>query len=235
MAIYAPKFVHKIPTQRSWLLYTKSIEPRSNPWFIVIMYSMKTTSRTHFYMAGLLMCIGLFLSTLPVHAEVAGAPATAPEQATDRKDANATRKIQLSEAVQNRMINLSENVSKRGEALITRFESIIGRIDTRINKLKAQNIDTSIAEKRLTEAKTSLGLAKDLITKLASAPNAIKSESPREAFKQTRADMHTLKSYLRDTHIAIIDTVSLLKEAVAASDKQKGVSEAVSNAPKLAE
>ena len=145
------------------------------------------------------------------------------------QDTRAVQKTAVAERVQARILNLSENITSRAFATSARFDAIIARIESRIVKLNAQNVDTTSAQNRLQEAKASLAIANEQLNGIGSIRDAVSSEKPREAFIEIRKKLMDVRTSFIDTRTALIDTVALLKEAVKNAGLDKGASSAVSS------
>lgn len=189
---------------------------------------MKTISRTYFYqgLTIVVLCTVFFTASL-VHAQNQNATTGMP----NRDEMREARQMQISENVQNRLINLVDNITRRIIATEVRFENIIARLDSRIAKLETEGVDTVATKERLNATKNSLENVKNSIKNLSSAARAITSEKPREAMAQIRTDLRTIQSQLRETHQGLIATVALLKEAIQNADVERGVSSAVTDSP----
>ncbi len=172
----------------------------------------------------ILTFIGTLLIVASAHAQAIPEPVTPLE--TSRVQNNGTssvqdamkekiaeRKMAINQNMQDRIINLATNVTNRLKAGSSRMENIIIRIESRILKLKAENIDVTRAEAKLGEAKISLAAATTAIAQLGSIQNAITSDDFRGAFAPIRAQFMTIRNLLRQTHMSLQETVLLLKEA----------------------
>lgn len=137
------------------------------------------------------------------------------------------RRAALSTAIQDRVINLTANVTKRFEAAIKRLDNIIARLETRIDKLQALGVVVEPAEARLAQAKNSLDAARAALEGLDSVQNAIRGDAPRDAFRTIRAQFMEVLTLIKQTHAYLRETVALLREAVRDADLTKGVSSAV--------
>lgn len=112
---------------------------------------------------------------------------------------------------QNRIYNLVQNIVHRMSAAVERLTNIATRIDSRADKLAAlgANVDavkaqTGAARQKLDDA--SRILASDL-------GSFIKTERPRERFRETRVALQTVKQDLLDAHEALRQALSALKDA----------------------
>ncbi len=158
------------------------------------------------------------MSTSTDHSQM-----TMPEtRAEERREIRENRRGMLTENIQNRIINLGQNVTLRLASAIKRFENIIARIDSRIVKLKAEGFDTTSAESKLIEAKSSLTDTKNILNSIGSVRNAISGETPRDSFQIIRAQLIAVRDGLKNTHALLRETIPLLK-----SDNAQNVTETV--------
>ncbi len=153
--------------------------------------------------------------------------ARTPEQ---RQELRQEQQSALRETIQQRIINLSANMSNRMEAAIERFYNIIGRLESRIGKLKQTGVDTAIVETKLREATQLLAEAK---TKLNNIDNlvysATTSTQPKSDWKIVRETYLETGRLIRASHQALRETVALLKTAVSENDLQKSAAVANNN------
>ena len=126
---------------------------------------------------------------------------------------HAEHRAQLERRFQDRIFNLSRNVSNRLEASINRLLNISNRLDSRIVKLKNAGVDTSSAEAKLGEARDSLREAQSNFESLPSVQQALTSETPRESLSTIRTTFFTTRDLIKKTHAQLTETVTLLKYA----------------------
>jgi hypothetical protein len=119
----------------------------------------------------------------------------------------------LNERFQDRIFNLSRNVSSRLLASINRLENISNRLDTRIVKLKNTGVDTSSAEAKLGEARNSLSEARSSLESLPSVQQALTSDTPQASFQKIRTIFLATRDLLKKSHSQLSETVVLLKNA----------------------
>ncbi len=122
-------------------------------------------------------------------------------------------RAQLERRFQDRIFNLTRNVSNRLEASIKRLQNISDRIDTRIVKLRNTGINTSVAEAKLAEARKILREAQSNFDALSSVQQALTSATPRESFGRIRTNFLATRDLLRKTHALLTETVIVLKNA----------------------
>lgn len=139
----------------------------------------------------------------------------------------AQKRTMLETRLQERIINLTANVTVRLLGVIDRFGNIISRLDTRIAKLKAQGVDTEKGEEKLSEAKRLLVETSITLENLQPVQSALTGERPQESFQEIKKDILAVREGLRTVRGLLIESVALLKEAVREAELERGVSEAV--------
>lgn len=167
-----------------------------------------------------------FLVFSTVHAEVPPTPAIdyakinqlqvkqmAEEAKTNPPATSEKTKVMLDTKMQERIINLSSNVSTHLAKVISRLENIMNRLEARIVKLQASGTDVSKAALKLQDARSILTLAKEAHGKIGSVKDAVSSDTPREKFTLIRLQFMTVRDLLKQTHTLMKDTVVLLKSA----------------------
>jgi hypothetical protein len=150
-------------------------------------------------------------------------PETAPEeisQPTDNKPAVfennlSDRKVALQERTRDRIINLSANMSYRLEAASGRLQNIIVRLESRLDKIKAEGRDTTEAEGVLAKAQDSVGLAisemSDIDESVASLVGSATVQKDWALVKQKYINSH---QHIKEAHALLRETVTLLKTPV---------------------
>jgi hypothetical protein len=147
-----------------------------------------------------------------------------------RQKVQEERRAALSERVQERITNLAANVSNRIEAAIRRMENVIGRIESRTEKLSERGVDTTVAEGHIRDAKQTLEEAKSLIADIDRAvANVTGSENPREAWAETKTIFVDAKAALLSVHESLRAAIDALKTAVSEAELGQGNSAAVSD------
>ena len=137
------------------------------------------------------------------------APTTDPVK-TERVE---QRKAKLSQAFQERIINLGSNITNRLTAHATRMSNIISRVETRIVKIKASGLDVSAGETSLAQAKNALMAAQSTLDELGSVRGAMGGDTPRETFVIIRTQYMGVRDLLKQSQAHLMQTVTLLKEA----------------------
>lgn len=165
------------------------------------------------------MSLGHFHSEATSTENTTSTEASSPEK---RQELKEEKKSALREIIQQRIINLSANISNRMEAVIERFYNIIERLETRIEKLKQTDVNTASAAAKLREAAQLIAEAK---TKLNNIDNlvysATTSTQPESDWKVVRETYQEAGRLIRASHQALRETVALLKTSVSEADLQK--------------
>ena len=102
----------------------------------------------------------------------------------------------------------------RIEATIERLEKLIDRLETRIAAIKKDNegLDTTKAEDTIKEAKVTIEKAKTELTTLkAQLEELLVSDEPKIVFGQIQESLKTIKGYLKETHVLLVQTIGEIK------------------------
>ena len=120
----------------------------------------------------------------------------------------------LNSRVQERIENLAANISNRMDAAARRMNQIMKRIDSRIEKMNIENLDTREAEALLAQAQIALGNAEvQLATIDRMVIDATTSESPRIAWREVKKTYAAIKADLIETRDLIEQIVISLRAA----------------------
>ena len=153
------------------------------------------------------------------------------DRVQERAVVREERKAALDKRMQDRLVNLSSNIIARLTAATNRMDNIISRLDTRIAKLDADGVDTTLAKTKLEEAKKHQQSATDLLQSLDSVQSAVSGDTPRESFQAIRSQFITIRDDIKQTRGTLKFTVTALKDAVKAAGTGTGASDAVSENP----
>lgn len=138
------------------------------------------------------------------------------ENIENRQEVRADRAAALTEARQNRILNLSANISNRMEAAIGRLFTISERFSSRIEKLNTLGVDTSAASAKLDEAVNFLNQARASLANIdAAAYGATTATEPRTAWQNVKAIYAETARLIRAAQGALRETLNLLKTAIA--------------------
>lgn len=135
---------------------------------------------------------------------------------TERIERRVERQIALETVRQQRVLNLSANISNRMEAVIERLFQIIERFEQRIEKIKLGGIDTTQAETKLREATQLLASARATLANIDNLVyNATTSTEPKSSWQLVRETYLETGRLIRASHQALRETISLLKTAIS--------------------
>ena len=140
------------------------------------------------------------------------------ERVEERQELREERGGALSENFQNRIINLTQNVTLRLTSAVNRLDNISNRFESRIIKTKGMGSDTSTAETRLSDARIALMQAKTALNSMDSVRSVITSETPRESFRTIRTQIVFVRDQLTLTHGLLQETLVALKETIQNSE-----------------
>lgn len=140
-----------------------------------------------------------------------------PTSVKPREDVRPERQMALSTARQERIINLSANVSNRMDAVVSRLFNIIDRFETRITTMNQAGSDTTAAATSLRTAAATLGEARVLLGEIDSIViSATTSEAPYSAWQTVNERYDTIAERIKTSHATLKQTLALLKVAPAA-------------------
>lgn len=126
----------------------------------------------------------------------------------------STPGITLDIAKQSRITNLCANISNRLDAVIARQENIAKRLQTRIDKMKMQTIDTNIAEERLRVALVTINQAKDSIRNIDSdVHQTVTATDPKYKWTDVHATYIETDRLVRQAHTELEAVISTLKSS----------------------
>lgn len=126
---------------------------------------------------------------------------------------------------QDRIVNLTHNVTGKMGAAVARMEQIIGRLEARVQIEKARGVDTAEVERAIESAKNSLQFAKNKLPVLnAFVIEGVSSADPEPAFTDVKSELISIRDAIRNAHSILLHALSTLKEAVVASDSGTGES-----------
>ena len=125
------------------------------------------------------------------------------------------RKIALQVRAQERVTNLAANMSNRMEAAINRLQNVSGRIESRIEKLKARGVVTAGAENALASAQVSLNAAlAEIATIDADVQAAVSSQNARAGWNQVKAKFFIIRDHITTAHTELRASVAALKLSI---------------------
>ncbi len=143
------------------------------------------------------------------------------ERQEERAELRDQRQSVLSGVRQQRVLNLSANISNRMEAAIDRLFNIVGRLEQRIFKLNSEGINTEAASAKLREAAQQLASARARLGNIDTlVTEATTSQEPKTAWQTVRTVYQQTGTEILASHQALRETISLLKQAIAAGASQ---------------
>lgn len=143
-----------------------------------------------------------------------GRQTTLQQNRTERQEMRDERQSALSLQRQQRVINLAANVSNRMDAAIERLYTILERFESRITKMKATGIDTTMAEAELRSASQHLATARATLATIDNAvQTATSATDPQNRWQVVKTTYHAAGESIRASHQALRTTLSLLRSA----------------------
>lgn len=129
-----------------------------------------------------------------------------------------------------------EKVIENLQAVLERITKLADRIESRLGKIAANNIDVSVSKKFVTQARAELKLAS---TDIEEAKAAFKVEfttstnssvttsnntgisNPRSSFTKTITNIQEAKTHLKNAHRALVQAIVSFKPGINKIDEQK--------------
>jgi hypothetical protein len=140
---------------------------------------------------------------------------TRAENVEQRQTLRLERQTALQDVRQQRVLNLSANISNRMDGAIERIFTIITRVEQRIEKLKAAGADTAAAEVKLRESAQLLAEARTAIANIDNLVyNATTSAEPITAWQNVKGVYKEAGGLIRSSHATLKEVVSLLKASI---------------------
>jgi Mg2+ and Co2+ transporter CorA len=151
---------------------------------------------------------------LSVHAEESASQT--PEASSDREnrqELRTERRGEMGRVSNERIINLSRNITNRLTSALTRMEKISARIETRIAKMKSEGTDVSEGEAKLAEAMSLIATTQAALATATGGETALTSDDPKESFRALRAQYMSIRDSIKQIHALLKESVSLLRGA----------------------
>lgn len=133
------------------------------------------------------------------------------------KDEVEKRRENAIENIQNRLNKFVHNVTERFDAAIERLEKLASRIDGRITKMEAENIDVTNAKELMVVAKIKIETAKTSIAGLSLESEVISSSTAtttvdiKEDFQNLKNQVEKAKKDIKAAHAALVEVIRNLK------------------------
>lgn len=120
----------------------------------------------------------------------------------------------LSKIAQTRLTNLAANMSNRMDAVASRLQNVNDRLNSRLNKMSEEGLDTNSARENLTAAQTKLNLAKTSLINIDSEVAAFTgSANPKENWASLKFTFLSIKDNLIASHKLILAAIESAKQA----------------------
>lgn len=137
------------------------------------------------------------------------------------KNSVQERKQTITDKMEEQVNKFTERLRERYDAAVNRLDVLTLRIESRIAKIKAVDIDVSEAEELLIDAKDKIATAKASIA-LIGTPETTTTDSTtstdsstvnalKNSFGETRAQVAKAKEDLKEAHAALVDVINGLK------------------------
>ena len=117
----------------------------------------------------------------------------------------------LDTRTQERIMNLGGNIRNRIHALMSRFEGIAIRLESRMNKIEQEGYSTTQTRALIAQVYAQLEITKVHLAKLDALPALISSDTPRASFAIIREEFRYAEDSLRKTHTLLGLTVHELQ------------------------
>ncbi|PJC66875.1 MAG: hypothetical protein CO016_04155 [Candidatus Yonathbacteria bacterium CG_4_8_14_3_um_filter_46_25] len=143
------------------------------------------------------------------------------EQKQAREEKMDERAKKISELRNERIRAYMQRMLARFNAAIQRLSAIADRIDSRIEKLSAQGVNTFEARNSISVAREKILIAEqDTSAAKQKSEEALLSEDPKTSFDEVRAIVNDVVATIKDAHVLLVDAITLLKNST--KDKTSG-------------
>ncbi len=135
------------------------------------------------------------------------------ERQKEQLEKREERQEELAERTKERIHTFLERTLARFDAAIERLEDVADRIQSRIDKLDERDLDVSVAENLLAEARLNIGEASDaVLTAEIEIETALNSDNPREALAEIKTFFIEAREAIKDAHQSLIAVITELKQ-----------------------
>lgn len=160
---------------------------------------------------------------------------TAPTRASTtqgqdrREQLMNSRQMALESFRQERIVNLSANISNRMEAVIDRQFTLITRLESRIEKLAGAGVSVSAATTELRSAASLLSETRALLTNIDGLVfSAATAPQPYTEWQAVKDRYQTVAANIRSVHSSLRTTIALLKEPTVVESVSTTTTEEIS-------
>lgn len=134
--------------------------------------------------------------------------------AQDIKDKEASRRAEFNQKAREAVMRGLNNIRIHLYAYLDRLDKIAGKIETRIAKLKAMGVDTSIAERKLVESRLLREAAKTAVDKAAADIGGASSIADiKSSLQIMNGSIRLAKNALFAYHKGLVGAIRELKAA----------------------
>lgn len=146
----------------------------------------------------------------------------------EKREEIQQRRQEVKDKVQERLDEVKQNIAiriksifgvfvRRLNAAQARLDKIAERIASRIDKLKAKGVDTTVMEQALANAEVKGAQSAQAIQEATATIEAIDTASmgARDSMKEAKEAVHGAKAALKEYHRALVATIRLLKASSA--------------------
>jgi len=130
----------------------------------------------------------------------------------EKEERRATREARLAEIRKTRIIAFFDHLTRRLEAFLERFNILISRIESRLEKIAQadEDIDTASVEADIQEAKDLLVATEDLLSVL-EVEIFLENDDPRAAFAEVKEKIQEIKLNLVEIYRILVHVIGDIK------------------------
>lgn len=117
----------------------------------------------------------------------------------------------LTPEIRDRFLNLGHNIMNRMEGTATRLTTIRGRLESRMNKMERESVDTSEARALVEIFENQIRDVRVHIDALDGLPRRISSDAPYASYREIRTHIVEGETLLRSAHQTLTTITKLLQ------------------------
>lgn len=114
---------------------------------------------------------------------------------------------------QNRIRNLTANVTNRFSAALSRMDAISARLESRIGKMSIAGRETADASEKLAEVQAAIARARVALSEIGSIDAAVSGDSPRDAYQVIRRQFADIRLELGNIQVLLRETLTILVQS----------------------
>ena len=142
------------------------------------------------------------------------------EKRAEMQENRAEHKGEITDAVKAKIAQRINRAQERMSAMVNRFTKIIDRLDSRINTLTENGVDTTEAIRLVADARTALGDAQSTIDAI-NVDAILAAEDIRSALTEAKTSMKAAKESFRSAHTSLRDAVKSLRANVGTDSQEE--------------